>query len=107
MIELEKERLISLSEAAKLFPAGRYGSKPHTSTIWRWITSGVKGVRLKSVVLPRGRATSKEAVQRFLRALTEQADRNHPFRSPTPTDYKRRQKQADRDEKELERMGVR
>jgi hypothetical protein len=36
MIELTKENLITLSQAAAALPAGRKGRKTHMSTVLRW-----------------------------------------------------------------------
>jgi Protein of unknown function (DUF1580) len=106
MIDLSKETLISCREASKFFPPGRRGKKPHRSTIFRWITCGVRGVRLEAVSMPGGRATSKEAIARFLEVLTEQDERANPFRKPTAPSLDRRRKQIADAERELDKMGI-
>lgn len=61
MLDYSTENLISLREAARLFPR-----PPSLATLWRWVYRGVRGIRLDSVVCGGRRYTSAEAVQRFL-----------------------------------------
>ena len=63
MLDFLTENTISLREAARLFPR-----RPSTATIWRWVYSGVRGIRLESLVCGGRRYTSAEAVRRFLAA---------------------------------------
>ena len=104
MIDLSKESLISCKEASKFFPPGRRGKKPHRSTIFRWITCGVRGVRLEAVSLPGGRATSREAIARFLKALTEQDERANPFCKPTAPQLKRRKSEIEAANREADEL---
>ncbi len=62
--DVSNERSISLSEAAKLLP-----TRPHLSTLCRWSSVGVRGVRLESTLIGGRRVTTKESVDRFLRSL--------------------------------------
>lgn len=55
---------ISLAEALELFPR-----RPHIATVWRWATTGLRGVRLETYRSGRNRVTTRSAVQRFLAAL--------------------------------------
>lgn len=71
MIDPLREKLISLLEAAGLFPPRRRGRKPHVSCIYRYTTIGYRGIILESVQAGGTRATSREAVARFLKAITE------------------------------------
>ena len=73
-IDPSTESLISLTEAARSLPARRAGKKPHVSCIYRWTTTGCKGVILESVQVGGTRCTSKEALGRFFRRLTQQAN---------------------------------
>lgn len=75
------ETLISLTDAARLLPARRGGKRPHVSCLYRWTVSGCKGVILESLQCGGTRVTSKEALSRFLEALTFGAD-GSPVRSP-------------------------
>jgi len=56
-----KEKLLSVSEAVKIIPG-----RPHLSTVWRWISNGVGGVRLETVQIGGRRYTSIEAIERFI-----------------------------------------
>jgi hypothetical protein len=64
------EELLTLCEAAKALPAVG-GCRIHTSTLWRWSTKGVKGVRLETRRLGGRIFTSREALERFATALAE------------------------------------
>ena len=70
MIDPNSESLISLGEAARLLPARRGGKKPHISCLYRWTTTGCKGVVLESLQVGGTRCTSKEALSRFFQRLT-------------------------------------
>jgi hypothetical protein len=64
---------LSLSEAARLFPASRGKGRLHPATIWRWICQGVElsdgsRLRLEAVRLGGRFLTSKEALLRFAAA---------------------------------------
>jgi len=47
------------------------GTRPHCQTVRRWITKGVRGVRLEAVVMNGGYYTSPEAVREFIHATTQ------------------------------------
>jgi hypothetical protein len=100
MIDSNAETLISLTEAARLLPRRRRGKRPHVSCLYRWTTTGCKGVVLESIQVGGTRCTSKEALARFFQRLTY-ADPPEPTRSPT-----RRRHAAERAQWELERQGV-
>ena len=76
-ISLE-ESLITLTQASNRLP-----TRPHVSTIWRWYTRGVRGVRLETIVIAGRRLTSIEALDRFAAATTAAADgQPAPVRTP-------------------------
>lgn len=88
MIDLRKEELIKLSEAAKLIPSRQSGKKLNASTIWRWGKFGHGGIRLEMLRRPgtvsRGDyVTTAEAVVRFLAAIAELPD-EEPKAKPRP-----------------------
>jgi hypothetical protein len=60
---LTNERILSVSQAASHFPY-----RPSLSSIWRWMTRGVKGTKLESIKIGGIRYTSLEAIKRFLAA---------------------------------------
>ncbi len=101
-IEPSTEELISLAEAARLLPARRAGKRPHVSCIYRWTTSGCKGVVLESIQIGGTRCTSREALARFFQRLTQgpAADRT-VIRSPAA-----RERDSQKAVRELERAGV-
>lgn len=72
---LLNETTLSLTDACKILPTGRNGSKPHIGTLTRWINDGVTtadgtNVRLEALRLGGKWVTSKEALQRFAERLT-------------------------------------
>ena len=83
MIDIDREELITLAEAAKLLPRRRKGRKPHVSTLHRWCTKGVHGVRLEYIYVGGTRCTSVAALQRFFDALTER-DAGDDFDADVP-----------------------
>jgi len=74
MIDVEIEQAITLRQATKLRALQRNGRKPHLSALHRWCSSGVKGVVLESIVIGGSRCTSREAVDRWITALTTKAN---------------------------------
>ncbi|HEX3655209.1 MAG TPA: DUF1580 domain-containing protein [Pirellulales bacterium] len=73
-IDLFKEKILSLTEAAKLksLPTRRGGKRPHVSCFYRWTGPGCRGVVLESVQIGGTRCTSLEALSRFFARLTEE-----------------------------------
>jgi len=69
LARLQSETLRPLVQAIE----AATGYRPHLSTAIRWVTVGVRGVRLESVCVGRKRLTSVEAIHRFNRAATEQS----------------------------------
>jgi hypothetical protein len=69
MIDISTEKLISLADAAALFP-GRNGATVHPETVKAWARRGKKGVVLESVLAGPRRCTSVPAIQRFLEAVS-------------------------------------
>lgn len=70
-IEIGKERVITLANAARLLPRRRAGRKPHVSTIYRWTSRGLKGIVLETLAVGGTTCTSVEALQRFFDALSQ------------------------------------
>lgn len=73
MIDPNTEHLVSLTRACRLFPRRRQGKKPHVSCLYRWTTSGCRGVLLESVQVGATRCTSREAITRFIKRLSHTA----------------------------------
>lgn len=70
-INITRETIITLPEAAAMLPARRGGRKVHVSTLFRWAQKGCRGVRLEVVRIGSALHTSKEAMARFCDRLTE------------------------------------
>lgn len=104
MIDITKESLISLADAARLLPARRAGKKVHVSCVYRWTATGCKGVTLDSVQIGGTRCTSREALGRFVVALTERSG-VAPRATPAPTPKARRRAMR-RAEAVLDRAGI-
>jgi len=65
MIDIETEHLATLNEARMWLP-----TTPDVSTLFRWCSRGVRGVRLESIQIGGRRCTSREALARFAEQLT-------------------------------------
>jgi len=92
------ENLITLAEAAKHLPG-----RPHKATIWRWATGGVRGgILLESILSGGVRYTSTEALDRFIKATTEAANRRH---APKRT-RRDRQRAIEAAERQLDAAGL-
>lgn len=62
---------ITIREAAKLFPG-----RPHYSTVWRWASQGVRGIKLGHIRIGGQRFTTPQAVEAFITAMNQSdADR--------------------------------
>lgn len=70
MIDIGKEQLQTLAQAAREMPGGAV----HVSTVYRWHQEGCRGVKLETILRGGLRYTSKEALQRFVDAVTQAAD---------------------------------
>jgi hypothetical protein len=108
VIDTATEFLLSLAQAAPLFPPGRNGARPTIGCFTRWILKGVKGptgelVRLEAVRLGGKWVTSREAIQRFAERLTPRLDDEPPAAPRTPNQRRRASEAAAR---ELEQMGI-
>ena len=101
MIDLANEEVVSLAAATKHLPKRRGGKRPHVSTLYRWATAGVRGIRLEVIRVGSTQCTSLEALQRFCERCTAgDADR------PVPTTTKQRRHQQQQAEAELAAAGI-
>ena len=98
MIDLTKEALLTLNEARSAFPGGK---RLGLATIQRWRLTGVRGVRLETVLIGGMRYCSRESIARFIAAQNAADAPATPVITPA---QRRRQSEAARTE--LERMGV-
>ncbi len=69
MIDITREKMRTISEAAKVFPGN-----PAICTIWRWGSKGINGIRLDTLKCGGKWFTSDEAIERFIERCTAAAD---------------------------------
>lgn len=69
MQAIQNESLIPLTDAARLMPCRRGGRPTHVSTLFRWTTRGLRGIRLEYVQVGGTKCTSREALGRFFERL--------------------------------------
>ena len=100
MIDTSTEEILSLSQAAEQLPRRRRGCKTHVSCLYRWTTSGCRGIVLESIQIGATRATSKEALQRFYERLSAPSE---PSERRTVAASQRASEAAER---ELKNRGV-
>jgi hypothetical protein len=73
-----EQYLITLAEATKLTPG-----RPNISTLWRWWRHGVRGHKLKTIVIGGRRFTSVIWLEEFAAATTAAANgESMPARTP-------------------------
>ena len=87
------EPALTLAKAAKLPQLKRDGRSPHATSVWRWCTSGVAGIRLEFAKIGGSYVTTAAAVIRFLERLS---DPEAPNTQPTPATAKREHDSAGR-----------
>lgn len=104
MIDSRVESVLSLTEAAKRLPHRRGGKRPHVSCLYRWSTSGCRGVVLETIQVGGTRCTSVEALQRFFDRLSIPTRQTKPVLSrPSVRDVRAASERAAR---QLEALGV-
>jgi hypothetical protein len=75
MLDTQAEQMLPLAKLAREVPSRRRsGRGVQPSTVWRWTTKGIKGIRLESAVIGGIRFSSREALHRFFAATTAAAD---------------------------------
>lgn len=67
-IDIFTDELLTLTEAAKTCPRVR-GKKLSTVTLWRYVTIGKRGVKLKHVWIGDNILTTKAAMNEFFNAV--------------------------------------
>jgi hypothetical protein len=103
--DLTQETLLTLAQAARLFPPARRGRPVNSSTLWRWCRRGVRieggTVRLECVRISGRWLTSREAISRFVARQTPSALPAPRLRTPG-----QRQRASERAERELQKLGI-
>lgn len=104
MIDVRIEKVIILAAAALLVPRRRAGRKCSVSTVYRWTSTGCRGIVLESIQIGATRCTSEEALARFFQKLTSgNTVESTPVVSPSMTARLQNQKRIDA---ELDRLGL-
>ena len=62
------DELLTLPQAAALFPRRREGSRVSITTLWRWYTRGSRGVRLEVARVGGQVYTTRDAIRDFIQA---------------------------------------
>jgi len=113
MIDLSKETLVSIGQAARKLSTDDHIVNP--STVWRWMTSGCQSraggvVKLDAAKVGGRWYTSDRALQEFAEALTgsgpDGEDAPAEARSPKPRPASARRRAAEKASRELERAGA-
>ena len=68
-IDLSSEDIFPVSEAPEHIPG-----HPSKASVWRWVLTGVGGVRLESILIGGKRFVSAESIQRFCDRRTAAAN---------------------------------
>jgi Protein of unknown function (DUF1580) len=108
-IDLTRETVHNFAKATQFVPPARNGKKTHISTLLRWATKGAKApdgtiVRLEALRVGSRWVTSREAIQRFMEALTPRIDDEGS--TPGVRTTTRRQRASDRAAEELDQLGL-
>ena len=106
-IDIRSEEIFPLTAATKLrcFANRRGGKRINVSTLWRWATTGVHGVKLETIMAGGSRVTSLEAVERFSQ-LTLQAEGEHVATPQSPHMTAVRRREIEAAERRLAKAGV-
>lgn len=87
-IDLSKEQPLSLGAATAFVPRRR-GRRVSAATIWRWIVTGKKGIKLEAMRSPSGWWTTRQAIERFYLALSHLDGRGAVSEPPKPSEADR------------------
>ncbi len=66
--------LIPLRQACSFIPSRVHGKNLHYSTLWRWASRGVRGVKLEVLRIGGGAYVTREGIDRFIAALNTGAN---------------------------------
>lgn len=108
MIDLTKEKALGCDQAAQKVPPVN-GKTPNPSTVFRWITVGLKGVKLEHARIGRRIVTTEAALQRFFARLAEADHEPTPVRtsrSSRPRSESRRAKEIAAAEQQAASAGI-
>lgn len=100
MPKLLSEKLITFTELARRLPRRRRGRPVHVSTIFRWRSPGVRGVKLEATRVGGSWATSWPAFERFCDRLTAEQTKDEVVCLPLTSGA------STNDDAELEKEGL-
>ncbi len=69
--EPDPHELLSLAQAARILPRLRRGKPIHPTTLWRWSTVGLRGVRLIVVQVGGTKCTTRTLLDEFFHGVGE------------------------------------
>lgn len=111
-IDITTEELLPLRSVPGRFPGlGRNGKPIHDATVYRWAVAGCRGVRLETVQVGGSKATSIEAIERFVERLSSPARSGETgdatgSRVGQRRSSRQRQRAAEKAGRELEALGA-
>ncbi len=73
MLKMLEVKLLSMAQAANSL-----SNRPAVSTLWRWSSRGVKGVKLQTLVVGGRRYTTPEYLSEFVARLSDRRQSNQP-----------------------------
>jgi hypothetical protein len=100
LIDPLNEKLITPNEATRHYPPNSKGRYVHVARVYPDMLVGKNGVRLESLRTPR-LVTSREAIARFFRRLSDGASQESPVLTRQD-----RSRDEERIERELDRIGI-
>jgi hypothetical protein len=86
MIDTASEHVLPLAKAARQLPRLRDDRPISPSTLWRWASAGLRGVRLETIKIGGSTCTSTQALARFFAALGSGPPTPAPRRRATHDD---------------------
>ena len=95
-IDVRNEKIITFHELARSLPRRRGNRPVHVSTVHRWRTRGLSGVRLEAVRVGGCWCTSWEAFRRFCDRLTAAHSSQGKEDAVAATSPRKSHRQADR-----------
>ncbi len=106
MIDILSEDVLTLDEARRLMPGRGPGVAMSQATIYRHASEGVRGIRLETLACGGRLVTSRQALRRWVEAVTEarRAGRKAPTSEPPARTEGERQRASEAAARELDAM---
>lgn len=100
MIDIENETLIPIGDVPSRLPPRPNGKRVHISAIYRWMSRGVRGIKLEVIKVGGSTYTSLEALQRFADWLSNRTDDSNAIKMPAPA----RRREIEKAQREVEEI---